>query len=188
MDSPSHAAVSSSHTAEVQSSPVEVRHLPSWEFQNSKDLSACFYCYASPRSLRHLSSPVLLYVRHASLPAERFERLLHLNFVSIAAALQRKPCRGSPSPPGSLGSPSRLSKTCISATCLQRTRDIGKDLSHLLHKLFDFLISGGKEKREQPETTRFSEHFLLVRNRSAEKSPSLPNPEFHFNLVINWEK
>lgn len=66
MDTPSHTTVSSSHTVEVQSSPGEVRHLPSWEFQNSSDLSTCFFvffhCYASSCSLLQLSSFMLLLV------------------------------------------------------------------------------------------------------------------------------
>lgn len=68
MDTPSHAKVSSSHTVEVQSTPGEVRHLPSWEFQNSSDLSTCCFfgffphCYASSCSLLQLSSFMLLLV------------------------------------------------------------------------------------------------------------------------------
>lgn len=108
-----------------------------------------------------------------------------ISTLHLAAALQREPCRGSPSPRGSLGSPSLLSKTFILATCLQRTRDISKDLSHPWHKLFDFLLSGKKaKKRMKTETTTFLNSCCWLVTDQLRHFPSYS--KFTKYLISTW--
>lgn len=108
-----------------------------------------------------------------------------ISTLHLAAALQREPCRGSPSPRGSLGSPSLLSKTFISATYFQRTRDISKDLSHPRHKLFDFLLSGKKvKKRKKTETTTFLNTSCWLVTDQLRHFPSYS--KFTEHLISTW--
>lgn len=164
MDSTSHTAVSSSHTAEVQSSPGEVRHLPSWEFQNSKDLSACFHCYASPCSLLHLSSLMLLWICMICIArCKHFERFLHLNLVSS--------CSASKKALQSLPLPARI--TGVSQPPVSRGLGTSVKTSHIPYKSCLIFCYRAKKKKENKNWNKISEQFLLVRNRSAETSPSL---------------
>lgn len=108
-----------------------------------------------------------------------------ISTLHLAAVLQREPWGGSPSPRGSLGSPSLLSKTFISAACLQRTQDISKDLSNLWHKLFYFLLSGKKvKKRMKTETTKFLNSSCWLVTDQLSHFPSYS--KFTEYLISTW--
>lgn len=134
-DRTSHAAVSSAHTVEVQSSPGEVTHSPSWGLQNSTGLSACFSCYASSCSSLRLSSLMPLRVLPPSLTANILKAssiaTLYLARAASKAALQRLPFAARVT---GVSLPSV--QDLYQSPCLQRTGDINKALSHPLHKLF----------------------------------------------------
>lgn len=161
MDRTSHAAVSSSHTVDVQSSPGEVTHSPSWGLQNSTGLSACFSRYTSSCSSIHLSSLMPLRVVPPSLTANILKAFsiatLYLACTASKAALQRVPFTARVT---GVSLPSV--QDLYQSHCLQRTGDINK--TSLIPSISCFPAVG--QKGTKTWNNKVPEQFLLVRNRS----------------------